>query len=197
MIVCPFHVYHGWVHGERLVSIVLYWYGSWHKLCNVKRMIHFDLRYAYNHYGYLILVYTMIISLRQAFQGLTTNGSFCLPEMLKLREHRCSQDAWIIVGSKWNWVYLCHCGQWYSLIDTWSICVCLQLTFSKDSEISLFYILFYGNYIYHYTDGATTLTDLWHTNIFGNVVHAKWLWLWSTCHCWDCVLSINDIFGRL
>ena len=47
-------------------------------------MIHLDLRYAYNHVDCLILVYTMILSLRQAFQGLTTNGSFCLPKMLKL-----------------------------------------------------------------------------------------------------------------
>jgi len=42
----------------------------------VKYMIHFDLRYAYTHYDCLILVYTMILSLPHAFQGLTPNGSF-------------------------------------------------------------------------------------------------------------------------
>jgi hypothetical protein len=55
-------------------------------------MIHLELRCAYNHIVYLILVYKIILSLRQAFQGLTPNGSICLPEMLKLREHQCSKD---------------------------------------------------------------------------------------------------------
>jgi hypothetical protein len=83
-------------------------------LCNVKCMIHFDLRYAHNHYDYLILVYTIILSLRQAFQGLTTNGSFCLTEMLKLRENQYSQVSRMFWGSKRNWVSWCPCGQWYS-----------------------------------------------------------------------------------
>jgi hypothetical protein len=64
-----------------------------YKLCNDKCIIHFDLRYAYNHFDCLILIYTMILSLRQVFQGLATNGSFCLTEILKLREHQYSQDA--------------------------------------------------------------------------------------------------------
>jgi hypothetical protein len=68
-----------------------------------------------------------------------TEWIICLPEMLKLREHQCSQDACIFLGSKRNWVYLCHCGQWYSLTDTWSICGRSQITFSKDSEIGLLY----------------------------------------------------------
>ena len=68
-----------------------------------------------------------------------TEWIICLPEMLKLRGHQYSQDSWIFLGSKRNWVYLCHCGQWYSLTDTWSICGCSQLTFSKDSEIGLLY----------------------------------------------------------
>ena len=77
MIICLFHSKNGWVHCERLFSIVLYyWYGLWHMLCKVKCMIHFDLRYADNHFDWLILVYTMILSLWQAFQGLTPNGSF-------------------------------------------------------------------------------------------------------------------------
>ena len=54
-------------------------------MCNVKCMIHLDLRYAYNHFDSLILVYTMILSLQQAFQGLTPNGFFFLHSMLKLR----------------------------------------------------------------------------------------------------------------
>jgi len=66
MIVFPFHINNGWVHCERLFSIVLYGYGLCHKLCNVKCMIHFDLRYAYNHFDWPILVYTVILSLRQA-----------------------------------------------------------------------------------------------------------------------------------
>ncbi len=48
-------------------------------------MIHFDLRYAYNHFDCLILVYTMILSSRQAFQGLTTNGSFVYLKCLNLK----------------------------------------------------------------------------------------------------------------
>ena len=76
MIVCPFHVNNGRVHCKRLVSIVLYWHGLWHKMCNVKCMIHFDLRCAYYHFKLLIRVYKMFLSLRQAFQGLTLNGSF-------------------------------------------------------------------------------------------------------------------------
>ncbi len=31
----------------------------------------------------------------------------------------------------------------------------------------------YGNYIYHYSDRAATLSDLCHTNVLGNVVHTK------------------------
>jgi hypothetical protein len=31
----------------------------------------------------------------------------------------------------------------------------------------------YGNCMYHYSDGAATLTDLCHTNVLGNVVHTK------------------------
>ncbi len=59
-------------------------------------MIQISIIYAYNHFDCLILVYNMILSLRQAFQGLTQNGCLCLPEMLKLiREHQCSQDAWM------------------------------------------------------------------------------------------------------
>jgi hypothetical protein len=65
-----------------------------------------------------------------------------LPEMLKLREHQCSQDAWIFLGSKRFLVYFCHCGQWYSLTYNWSMCGCSQLTFSKDSETSLLYNFF-------------------------------------------------------
>jgi len=76
MIVCLFHVTNGPVHGKRLFSIVLYWHDLWHKLRNVKCMINFDLRYAYDHFDWLILVYKMFLSLRQAFQGLTPNGSF-------------------------------------------------------------------------------------------------------------------------
>ncbi len=76
MIVFPFHDNNGWVHCERLFSIILYWYVPSHKLCNVNCMIHFDLRFAYNHFDCLIFVNTMISSLRQAFQGLTPNGLF-------------------------------------------------------------------------------------------------------------------------
>ena len=79
MIVCLFHVNDGRVHCEILFSIFLYLYGLWHKLCNVRFMIHFDLCYAYYHFDCLILAYKMILSLRQAFQGLAPNGSFCLP----------------------------------------------------------------------------------------------------------------------
>ena len=63
------------------------------KLPNAECMIQLDLRYAYNYFEWLMKVYNMIISLRQAFQGLTPDGSFCLPGMLKLRKHQCSKDA--------------------------------------------------------------------------------------------------------
>ena len=33
--------------------------------------------------------------------------------------------------------------------------------------------MWHNNYIYHYSDGASTLTDLCHTNVLGNVVHTK------------------------
>jgi hypothetical protein len=56
-------------------------------------MPYLDLRYAYDRIDSLILVYTRILSLRQAFQGLTPDRSFCLLEMLKLRERQCYQDA--------------------------------------------------------------------------------------------------------
>ena len=39
-------------------------------------LMHLDLRYAYNHFDYLILGYKMIQTMRHAFQGLTPNGSF-------------------------------------------------------------------------------------------------------------------------
>ena len=31
----------------------------------------------------------------------------------------------------------------------------------------------YDNYIYHYSDGAATLTNLCHKNVLGYVVHTK------------------------
>jgi hypothetical protein len=67
-----------------------------------------------NHWFWFTLDYIVATSLPRPH----TNGSFCLPEMLKLREHQCSQDAWIFLRSKRTWVYLCHCGQWYSLTKT-------------------------------------------------------------------------------
>ena len=36
-----------------------------------------------------------------------------------------------------------------------------------------FTICSYGNHIYHYFDGAATLTKVCHTNVLGNVVHTK------------------------
>jgi hypothetical protein len=65
-------------------------------------MIHLDFRYAYNHFDCMILVYKMILSLRQAFQVLTPSGSFCLLVALKLREHQCSKDAYMFPGSQRN-----------------------------------------------------------------------------------------------
>ncbi len=49
------------------------------------------------------------------------------------------------------------------------------MTSTKDSETYQVFctICAYGNYVYHYSDGASTLTDLCQTNIYGNVVHAK------------------------
>jgi hypothetical protein len=48
---------------ERLFSIAFYWYDLCSKLHNDK-MIHLNLRCAYNFVGNLILVYKMILSLR-------------------------------------------------------------------------------------------------------------------------------------
>ena len=69
-------VNNGRVHYERLFSIDLYWYDLCKKLRNAECMIHLEIPYAYNHFEWLLMVYTMIISLRQAFQSLTPNRSF-------------------------------------------------------------------------------------------------------------------------
>jgi len=47
-----------------------------------------------------MMFYKMIIALRQAFEGLTPNGSFCLPEISNLREHQCSKIDLIILELK-------------------------------------------------------------------------------------------------
>ncbi len=142
MILCPFHVNNGRVHYEILFSIVLHLYGLWHKLCNVKCMIYFDLRYACNHYDCLILVYMMILSLRQAFQGLTPNGSFAYLKYWNLEYTNVLKTPECFWGRK-ETEYICVIKLsiyiWYSLTDTWSISDCSQLTFSKDPEISFFY----------------------------------------------------------
>ena len=39
--------------------------------------------------------------------------------------------------------------------------------------LSLLYNCSYENHVYHYSDGAVTLTDLRHTNVLGNAVHTK------------------------
>ena len=117
MIVCPFHVNNGWVHCKRLVSIVLYWHGLWHKLCNVKCLINFNFRYAYDHFDWLILVYKMFLSLRQAFQGVTPNGSFVylkfwnLENINVLKTHACFEveKKLIILVSLWAMVLLDWC----------------------------------------------------------------------------------------
>ena len=69
-------IMYGWVHYERLSSIDLYWYYLCYKLRNAECMIHLNLRYACNHFDCLILGFKRIQSMRQAFQGLTPNGSF-------------------------------------------------------------------------------------------------------------------------
>ena len=76
LTVCRLHVNNGWVQCDKLSYIDLYWYYLCHKLRNAECMIHLDLRYAYNHFDCLILVYKMFLSLRQAFQGLTPNAFF-------------------------------------------------------------------------------------------------------------------------
>ena len=57
-----------------------------HKLRNAEFMIHLDPRYAYNHFNCLMMVYEMILSLRKAFQGLTSNGSFVYLEYWNLED---------------------------------------------------------------------------------------------------------------
>jgi hypothetical protein len=49
------------------------------------------------------------------------------------------------------------------------------ISFTKYSETYQVFCTFfsYGNCIYHYSDRTTTLTDLCHTNVLGNVVHTK------------------------
>ena len=64
------------MHYDKLSSIDLYWCYPCQKLRNAECMIHLDIRYAYNHFYCLILGYKMIQTMRQAFQGLTPNGSF-------------------------------------------------------------------------------------------------------------------------
>jgi hypothetical protein len=127
------------------------------------------------NYDCLILVYTMILSLRQAFQGLTPNGSFCLPSMLKLKEHQCSQDAWMFWGRK-EPEYLSV------IVDNGT----LRLTHDKLAAVRNWslpntqkHIKYFVHYSYfvdcipHYSDGAATLTNLCHKNVLGNVVHTK------------------------
>ena len=49
------------------------------------------------------------------------------------------------------------------------------IIFTKDSKTDQIFctFFFYGNCIYHYSDGAASLTDLCHTNVIGNIVHIK------------------------
>ena len=64
---------------------------------NADCMIHLDLCYAYNNFECLLLAYKMILSLRQASHRMDL---FCLFAILKLREHQCSQDSVMFLGSK-------------------------------------------------------------------------------------------------
>ena len=64
-----------------------------YKLCDAECMTHLNFRNVYSHIVCLMMVQLLILSLRQAFQGLTPSGSACLLEMLKLRDHQYSKDA--------------------------------------------------------------------------------------------------------
>ena len=83
-------------------------------LSYVKFMIHFDLRYAYK----LRLSDSGLHDESIAATSLPrphTECFFCFPSMLKLKEHQCSHDVGMFLGSKRNCVifpcfYLPICG---------------------------------------------------------------------------------------
>ena len=162
MIVCPFNVNNGWVHCERLFSIVLYWYGPWHKPCNIECMIHFDLRYAYNHFDWLVLVYTIILSLRQAFQGLIPNGSFvyliCCNlvsiNVLKTPECFWGQKSTEYLGVIVDNDTLRLATHTFAAIRNWHL-----TTTQRDMDGVFCKIYSYGNCICHYFDYASNATN--------------------------------------
>jgi hypothetical protein len=166
MIVFPFYVNDGRVHCERLFSIVLYWYGLWHKLCNVRCIIHFDFCYAYNHFDCLILVYTMILSLlRQAFQGLAPNRSFVYLKcwnleniyVLKTPEYFGVEQKLSIFVSLWTMVLF----TWH-LINLRRFATDVWQRLKRHIKSFVQFCSYYGDCIHHYSDGAATLN--WHVS---------------------------------
>ena len=96
--------------------------------------------------------------------------------MLKLREHQCSQYAWMFLGSKISdylsvivdngTLRLARVN--FSAIRNWWLLPKSQINIKSFVQLGS-----YGNCIHHYSDCVAALTDLCHKNVLGNVVDNK------------------------
>jgi hypothetical protein len=173
MILCLFHVNNGCVQCGRLVFIVLYWYGLWHKpcqvydtfrpsLCLLTTIVRFWLtKWFYRcdklskaSHGIHLFVYLK-------FWNLENINVLKTPESFGGRKETEYLSAIVDNGT----LRLTH--DKLAAVHSW------PLPYTQKHIKSLVHYSYYVDCIHHYFDGAATLNDLCHKNVLGNVVHTK------------------------
>ena len=117
----------------------------------------------------------MFLSLRQAFQGLTPNGSFAYLKCWNSANINILKTPACFWGRNEaeNLSVIVDNGTLRLAPDTFSAVRNWLLPKTQKHIKSFVNFFSYGNFIYHYSDGAATLADLCHTNVLGNVIHTK------------------------